>query len=86
MPAFKRRRRRKKIISRKKKFCRICSDKIAVDYKEPALLSHYVTEAGKIVPRRITGACAKHQREITTAVKRARILALLPFSSQRLAE
>ncbi len=64
----------------KKKVCRFCGDStIKIDYKTPEYLRNYVTERGKILPRRISGTCAKHQRELTTAIKRARNLALLPF-------
>ena len=51
-----------------------------IDYKDPGSLRYFITERGKVVPRRISGACAKHQREITMAIKRARIIALLPFT------
>jgi len=62
--------------------CRFCEDKkMKVDYKDARALSPYVTERGKIVPRRITANCAYHQREVTLAIKRARILALLPFTA-----
>ncbi len=64
----------------KKKICRFCADhQIVLDFKEPRLLSSFVTERGRIIPRRVTGACAYHQRRVQEAVKRARILALLPF-------
>ncbi len=63
------------------KICQFCADKIAViDYKQADFLRRFVTEDGKIRPRRQTGTCAKHQRELATAIKRARHLALLPFS------
>ena len=66
----------------RKKVCQFCADKnTAIDYKDVETLKKYVTERGKILPRRITGACAMHQRGITTAVKRARIVALLPFDA-----
>lgn len=66
----------------RKKVCRFCADyQIFMDYKEPKLLISFVTERGKIIPRRITGNCAYHQRRVQEAVKRARILALLPFST-----
>ena len=66
----------------KKKVCAFCADKVeSIDYKDVAKLRKYVSERGKIVPRRINGNCAKHQRQLTTAIKRARIIALLPFSS-----
>ncbi|GMO32103.1 MAG: hypothetical protein Ta2F_07930 [Termitinemataceae bacterium] len=63
----------------KKKVCRFCTQKLKIDYKDPDTLRRFITERGKILPRRITGTCAKHQREIAEAIKRARILALLPF-------
>jgi len=64
----------------KKKFCRFCSEKISfIDYKETRTLRFYITERGKIFPSRMTGNCAKHQRELTTAIKRARNIALLSF-------
>ncbi len=62
-----------------KKVCRFCANKIKIDYKDADSLRRYTTERGKILPRRITGTCAKHQRELATAIKRARIVALLPF-------
>jgi small subunit ribosomal protein S18 len=62
--------------------CSFCSDEtLPIDYKDPQSLKYFVTERGKIVPRRISGACAKHQRTIQLAVKRARNIALLPFTS-----
>lgn len=64
----------------KKKFCRFCVDKIdKIDYKDIGRLKRFVTEKGKILPSRITGNCASHQRIVVTAVKRARFIALLPF-------
>ena len=64
----------------KRKVCFFCRDKVTyIDYKEPALLKPYISDRGKITPRRKSGACAKHQRALTTAIKRARQLALLPF-------
>jgi small subunit ribosomal protein S18 len=66
----------------KKKVCSFCMDKNAViDYKDLGKLRKYITERGKILPRRISGNCAKHQREVTIAIKRARNIALLPFST-----
>jgi small subunit ribosomal protein S18 len=64
----------------RRKVCRFCADKIEIDYKNMALLRTFVTEQGKILAGRITGTCAKHQRELDTAIKRARMLALLPFT------
>ena len=66
----------------RRKVCRFCADKNAkVDYKDQSTLKYFVTERGKIIPRRISGNCAKHQREVATAVKRARMLAILPYTS-----
>ena len=66
---------------RRKKFCRFTAEGVTqIDYKDLGTLTSYVTETGKIVPSRITGTRAKYQRQLTTAVKRARFLALLPFS------
>ncbi|MDD4290983.1 MAG: 30S ribosomal protein S18 [Clostridia bacterium] len=64
----------------RKKVCSFCVEKVeAIDYKDIAKLRKYVTEKGKMLPRRMTGVCAKHQRELAAAVKRARIMALLPY-------
>ena len=66
----------------KKKVCQFCVDKVSdIDYKDVAKLRRYVSERAKILPRRITGTCAKHQRQLTIAIKRARQIALLPFSA-----
>ncbi len=71
---------RKKIFSRQR-VCRFCSDpKLIIDYKDVRTLRNFVTERGKIIPRRIYGNCAKHQRKVTEAVKRARQIALMPYS------
>ena len=65
----------------KRKVCAFCVDKAeSIDYKDVAKLRKYVTERGKILPRRISGTCAKHQRELTVAIKRARNIALLPYT------
>ena len=65
---------------RRKKVCPFCANaNLQIDYKDPKLLKHYTTERGKIVPRRITGVCAKHQRLLSLNIKRARQIALLPF-------
>jgi len=65
----------------RRKFCRFCADpKLAIDYKNYQLLKDYISERGKIVPRRVTGTCALHQREVTVAIKRARNIAILPFA------
>jgi len=66
----------------RRKICKICAGKTAVDCKDPDALRRFTTERGKILPRRITGTCARHQRVVTREVKRARFLALLPFSSK----
>ncbi|HZK16936.1 MAG: 30S ribosomal protein S18 [Anaerolineaceae bacterium] len=71
--------RNRRFVSRPK-FCQFCSDKkLVIDYKNVELLSRLVNETGKIRPRRQTGTCAKHQREVATAIKNARHIALLPF-------
>lgn len=62
--------------------CPFCNDDaLVIDYKDPQLLKYFITERGKIVPRRISGCCAKHQRKLTLHIKRARNIALLPFTS-----
>ena len=69
---------------RRKKVCVYCADKNAViDYKDVNKLKRYVSERGKILPRRITGNCAKHQRALTVAIKRARHIALLPYVAEK---
>ncbi|MGI6584960.1 MAG: 30S ribosomal protein S18 [Gracilibacteraceae bacterium] len=66
----------------KKKVCNFCIDKVEhIDYKDVNKLRRYISERGKIIPRRISGNCAKHQRQITVAIKRARNIALLPFTT-----
>lgn len=78
----------KKLVKRpqKRKVCLYCADKSMVsndiDYKDIMKLKKYLTEKGKIHPRRTSGTCAKHQRELTVAIKRARIMALLPFKAE----
>ena len=64
---------------KKKKICQMCAGK-SVDYKDVMIISKYINEKGKIMPRRMTGACAKHQRYIATQIKRARAIALMPYS------
>lgn len=79
MPPLRRRRRRRRVYHRRK-VCRFCADSsIKIEYKDQKLLRHFITERGKIIPRRITGTCAKHQRSLTHAIKRARTIALLPY-------
>ena len=69
-------------VRRRKKVCIFCADKVDfIDYKDSAKLRKFISERGKILPRRISGACAKHQRDINTAIKRARQVALLPYIS-----
>ena len=71
---------RKKVFYRRK-VCRFCADKeLAIDYKDVKVLKSFVTERGKIIPKRIYGTCATHQRQLTEAVKRARHLALMPYT------
>ena len=73
---------RKRRPFQRRKVCRFCAEKnLAIDYKEPRPLRFFITERGKIVPRRISGNCAAHQREITEAIKRARNIALLPIAA-----
>ena len=75
--------RRRNFGRRRKKVCVFCADKnyTDIDYKDVNKLKRYVSERGKILPRRITGNCAKHQRRLTEAIKRARHIALLPYTS-----
>lgn len=69
--------------SSRKKVCVFCQEKVEViDYKDVARLKKFITEGGKIVPRRMSGTCAKHQRELSKAIKRARVAALLPFKGE----
>jgi small subunit ribosomal protein S18 len=73
---------KRRVVRRRKKVCVFCADKTnaGIDYKDVNKLKRYVSERGKILPRRITGNCAKHQRALTVAVKRARHVALMPYS------
>ena len=65
----------------RKKICKFCADKsLVIDYKRPDILRNFITERGKIIPSRISGTCAKHQRMLARAIKKARIMALLPFT------
>ncbi|HHY82224.1 MAG TPA: 30S ribosomal protein S18 [Clostridiales bacterium] len=67
----------------RKRVCAFCIDKVErIDYKDVFKLRKYITERGKILPRRISGNCAKHQRQVTTAIKRARHIALLPYTAE----
>ncbi|WP_461211091.1 30S ribosomal protein S18 [Desulfocurvus sp. DL9XJH121] len=73
---------RNKRFTPRRKFCRFCADKeLPIDYKRPDILRDFITERGKIIPRRITGTCAKHQRRLTTEIKRARQMALLFYTA-----
>ncbi len=66
-----------------KKVCQFCQEKVElIDYKDVARLRKFIAEGGKILPRRMTGTCAKHQRELASAIKRARVAALLPFKAE----
>lgn len=72
--------RKKRRIFHRRKVCRFCADtSLKINYKDPKSLRYFTTERGKIIPRRISGVCAKHQRELTRAIKRARTIALLPY-------
>lgn len=76
--------KRSRMMSRPR-VCRFCADKkLTIDYKDAKLLSSFITERGKIVPRRISGNCARHQREVTLALKRARVMAIIPFTATQL--
>ena len=78
---------RKKRPFQRRKVCRFCADKqVSIDYKDPRTLRYFISERGKIIPRRISGNCAKHQREITEAIKRARNIALLPIAGSHAAQ
>ncbi|EAU54293.1 30S ribosomal protein S18 [Mariprofundus ferrooxydans] len=68
-------------FQRRRKFCKFCAEKnVTIDYKNPDLLRGFITERYKILPSRVTGTCSSHQRRLTTAIKRARVLALIPFT------
>ena len=65
----------------RRKVCRFCADKnVLVDYKDPQTLKYFITDRGKIIPRRISGNCAKHQRQVAVAIKRARNVSLVPYT------
>lgn len=76
---------KRKMIMRKK-FCRFCVERMGIDYKDGKFLQTFVNERFKILPRRITGVCAKHQHVLTEAIKRARILAFIPFTATQVRE
>ncbi len=74
-------RRPRRRFQRRRKFCKFCADtSLTIDYKDPDALRSFITERFKILPARVTGTCAKHQRRLTNEIKRARVLALLPFT------
>jgi small subunit ribosomal protein S18 len=88
MPEVKKEKAAKKSDSRgnirrsKRKICQFCADKVKeIDYKDAVKLRKYLSEKGKILPRRISGCCAKHQRQLTVSIKRARHIALLPYTT-----
>ncbi len=73
---------RKKKPFLRRKVCRFCTDRnLDIDYKNQKILRYFITERGKIIPRRISGNCAKHQRQVTVALKRARNIAILPYTT-----
>ena len=73
---------KRRMTYHRRKVCRFCADSsLVIEYKDPRMLRMFTTERGKIVPRRISGNCAKHQRELTVAIKRARNIALLPYTT-----
>lgn len=75
---------REKRVFQKRKVCRFCADKnIVIDYKDFKSLKYFTTERGKIIPRRISGNCALHQRKVTVAINRARNIAFLPFTTAK---
>lgn len=72
--------KRKRRVYHRRKVCRFCADSsLKIDYKDQRTLRYFITERGKIIPKRISGCCARHQRALTHAIKRARTIALLPF-------
>ncbi len=74
--------KRKKRMFHRRKVCRFCADSsLVMDYKNSRMLRLFTTERGKIIPRRISGNCAKHQRQLTRAIKRARTIALMPYAA-----
>ena len=73
---------RRRPMHRRKKVCVFCGKDNTIDYKDTAKLKKYISERGKILPRRITGTCAKHQRALTVAIKRARHVALMPYVAE----
>ena len=83
--ARKKARKGKKRMFNRRKVCRFCADKkVEIDYKEPKTLRLFISETGKVTPRRISGTCAKHQRKLAVAIKRARHIALLPYAASHM--
>lgn len=79
-PRTSRNRSHKRKVYHRRKVCRFCADnKLEINYKDPKSLRYFITERGKIIPRRISGTCAKHQRTLNQEIKRARTVALLPY-------
>ena len=77
--------KRKKTFYQKRKICRFCADSSTeIFYRDFNTLKHFVTDRGKIIPRRISGNCAKHQRHLTRAIKRARVVSIMPFTASTL--
>ena len=80
MATYRTRNPKDKRVYHRRKVCRFCADaSIVISYKDPKTLKYFITERGKIIPRRISGTCARHQRTLSHAIKRARTIALLPF-------
>ncbi len=83
--ARKKARKGKKKMFQRRKVCRFCADKkVAITYKEPKTLRLFISETGKVTPRRISGTCAKHQRKLALQIKRARQIALLPYAAKHI--
>ena len=77
---YRMKKQRNKRMFPRRRICRFCTDASKeIDYKEPKNLRYFITERGRIIPKRVSGMCAKHQRKITLAIKRARMIALLPY-------
>ena len=70
-------------LFQRRRLCRFCHDSTSIDYKDVGLLRNFLTERGRIIPRRISGNCLRHQRELTIAIKRARTIAMLAFAEER---
>ena len=83
--ARKKARKQKKRMFNRRKVCRFCADKkVLIDYKEVKTMRLFISETGKVTPRRISGTCSKHQRELAVAIKRARQIALLPYAASHI--